>query len=79
MSIELENQVWHLQTAVEDLLVRVKVLEKKFGKSGPPLKKRVKAALEAAKNDLALARNRAKEADDIEVVEAIEELMSKVG
>lgn len=44
-----------------------------------PLKKRVQRALAEAKNDLALARDRAKDKGDTELVDAILDLMSKVG
>lgn len=79
MGVETENELYQLRVAIERLTVRVRALEQKFGRAEVPLKKRLKVALNSAKNDLALARDRAREQGDTEVVAEIEDLMAKVG
>ena len=75
----LEDDVYQLRLLVQQLALRVAKLEKLLEHKAPPLKKRVELALTAARNDLAAARDRAKDQGDTELVEALQDLMAKVG
>lgn len=75
MSLETENQLYELRNAIQMLSKRVDDLEKRFSKPKFPLKKRAQIALFDADNDLAQARDRARDNEDSELVEYLEKLM----
>jgi hypothetical protein len=75
MSLEVENELYQLRTAVQKLSRRVDDLEKRFSKPKFPLKKRAQMALFDSDNDLAQARDRARDNEDTELVEYLEKLM----
>lgn len=84
MSMIMEDDIYKLKRAFEKLWDRVTDLEAKVDElsKGKVVKRtknqRVKKVLESTKGDLAMARDAARHQGDTEVVEAIEDLMSKV-
>lgn len=71
----IENELHKLVVTVQALSKRVDDLEKRFAKPKFPLKKRAQMALFDSDNDLAQARDRARDNEDTELVEYLEKLM----